>query len=723
MSAQDVSAMIDRAFELVERGQLLEAKRLYQQITAVDTNNAEAWMMLGSINAESGNPGEAQEQLRRAIALDPGMPEAHFYLANVLRNQNRLEEALASLESAVANDDEYAEAWSMLGGICGLLERPEQAETSCRRAVELMPDSLETQMNLANTLFRQGKVEEAAHWYQQVLKKQPTALLAWYMLGSSFSAQGRPAEAADAFHKALELNPNHAESLYGLGFTANAQHDYSQAADYFRQALRLNPQYAQAHNGLASTLQALGRYKEALAHYDEALKLAPAYAEAQFGRGSTLIALGEQREAIQNLREAVRLNPDYTEAYISLASALMGLGNPDEALQCCETALQIDPDSADAVAIAATIEQHAGSPEQALTRLRPWIDRGISNTNLAVAFAEVSKSLDRPNEAIDLMERLLAEEQPLPATSERNLHFNLGRLYDATNQYERAFEHYRKGNEARPLEFDPSAHAREIDTIIETCSRDFMASAPRAAERSEKPVFVVGMPRSGTSLVEQILASHPSVHGAGELPDMLHMVSHLPATLETTGKYPRCLTLLNQEKADALAGQYLRHLDELSPEATRVVDKMPGNFRFLGLIELLFPGTRVIHCTREPLDTCLSCYFQDFSRSHAYSYDLARLGAYYKDYRRLMEHWEGVLQIPVLNVSYEELVADQEAVSRRMVEFCDLEWNEDCLRFHETRRFVATASYDQVRRPLYRKSVARWKHYESHLGPLMDALK
>ena len=722
MSTQDVSSMLSKALELVEQGRLGEAKQQYEAITAADPGQAEAWMMLGTINAETGQPEPAQEQLQRAIELDPSMPEAYYYLANLQRSQGRLDDALASLEKAVANDDSYGEAWSMLGGICGMLERHEQAEMYCRRAAELLPDSPEAQMNLANTLFRQGKVEGAARLYQQLLNVQPGLALAWYMLGSSLSAQGRLDEATDAFRKTIELDPNHAESHYGLGYVCNARHDYADAAEHFRQALRLQPQYAQAENGLASTLQAQGQYREALGHYDEALKLFPGYAEARFGRGSALMVLGESDAAIQNLQEAIRLNPEYSDAYITLASALMTRSRPDEAMACCEKALQINPDNADAVALTATIEQHAGDPQQALARLQPWIERGIDNTNLAVAFAEVSKSLDRPGDAIELMERLLARDEALPVTSQRNLHFNLGRLYDSTGQYEKAFEHYRKGNEARAMEFDAATHAREIDAIIEVFSKDFMASAVRASQRTEKPVFVVGMPRSGTSLVEQILASHPSVHGAGELPDLLQMVSRLPETLGTSEGYPRCVNALEQAQADALAAGYLQHLDSLAPDAARVIDKMPGNFRFLGLIELLFPDARVIHCVRDPLDTCLSCYFQDFSRTHAYSYDLAGLADYYRDYRRLMAHWQEVLQIPVLEVRYEELIENQETVSRAMVDFCGLEWDDSCLRFHETERFVATASYDQVRRPLYKKSVARWKHYEKHLGPLIEAL-
>lgn len=723
MSTQDVSSMLKQALELVEQGQLPEAKHIYEQITATEPEQAEAWMMQGTINAETGNLELAQEQLHRAVTLDPDLPEAHYYLANTLRGQNKLEEALVSLEKAVACDDEYGEAWSMMGGICGILERQEQAETYCRRAAELIPDSPEAQMNLANILFRQGKAGESASLYQRLLQSHPELALAWYMLGASLSAEKQFTDAAAAFHKATELNPNHSESWYGLGYVSNAQHDYSQAATYFQHALSLNPQYAQAHNGLASAQQSLGKYKEALSHYDEALTQAPGYAEAHFGRGSALIVLGEHDGAIQSLREAIHLNPQYTEAYITLASALMTRSNPDEALACCEKALEIDPDNADSIALTATIEQHASDPEKALARLQPWIERGIDNVNLAIAYSEVSKSLDRPGEAIDLMEQLLAQENTLPVTSQRNLYFNLGRMYDATNQYEKAFDYYQKGNACRPITYDPAINSREIDSTIEVFKRNFIASSAHASRLSDKPVFVVGMPRSGTSLVEQILASHPAVYGAGELPDMLQMVSQLPATLGSTEAYPWCATALTQDKIDALSEEYLQHLDTLSPSAERVVDKMPGNFRFLGLINLLFPAAHVIHCVRDPLDTCLSCYFQDFSTSHAYSYDLAQLAEFYKDYQRLMTHWTETLQIPILEVRYEELIEHQEAVSRKMVEFCDLDWDESCLNFHENRRFVATASYDQVRRPLYSKSVARWKHYEKHLGPLIAGLR
>jgi hypothetical protein len=230
------------------------------------------------------------------------------------------------------------------------------------------------------------------------------------------------------------------------------------------------------------------------------------------------------------------------------------------------------------------------------------------------------------------------------------------------------------------------------------------------------------MPRSGTTLVEQILASHPAVFGAGELLRVGEIAQRLPSALGSRLDYPLCLADFSQQAADAAAQEYLDYLQSLSGgEATRVTDKMPGNFMHLGLIDLLFPGARIIHCMRDPLDTCLSCYSQNFN-GHEYTHDLSHLGHFYRDYQRIMQHWRGVVRVPVLEVQYEALVEDPEPGSRRLIEFCGLPWDDSCLRFYENKRTVVTASYDQVRRPIYKTSTERWRNYERHIDPLKAAL-
>jgi hypothetical protein len=302
------------------------------------------------------------------------------------------------------------------------------------------------------------------------------------------------------------------------------------------------------------------------------------------------------------------------------------------------------------------------------------------------------------------------------------LHFHLGHLYDRTGEYDRAFSHFRQGNNLVQSPYDSDEHHRLVSSLIRAYDPASLATHPRATLPTEQPIFIVGMPRSGTTLVEQILTSHPRVYGAGELDDLSQIAAALPRTLGSAEPYPRCLDTLTQAQVDALAQQHLAKLAALSGNAPRVTDKMPLNFLNLGLIALLFPHARVIHCTRDPLDTCLSCYFCNFAGNLPYTYDLAHLGQFYKEYTRLMRHWKKVLPVRMREVSYEQLVADPEAQMRALVAFCGLDWDGNCLEFHNTERAVMTASDVQVRRPIYNSSVGLWRRYEKHLAPLLEAL-
>ena len=395
-------------------------------------------------------------------------------------------------------------------------------------------------------------------------------------------------------------------------------------------------------------------------------------------------------------------------------------------MEHCKRALELEPENINAISLYANVAIHTGDFKQAQHILRPILEKEINDVgpdhiNAVLAFSLISKDLGRQDEAIHLMEQILPKITAI--SSKRSLHFSLGKLYDATGGYDKAFSNYKQGNASKTLTFDPQRHAHEVDAMIDVYSKKFMDSMPRATIRSDRPVFVVGMPRSGTSLVEQILASHPEVFGAGELTDIVQLPLSLHVILGTEQLYPQCLPQLTQDKMNAFTQHYLDKLASLSPDASRVIDKMPGNFMHLGFIELLFPDARIIHCMRDPIDTCLSCFFQDFSRSHPYSYDLANLGAFYNGYRKIMQHWRNVLSIPMYEIQYEELVANQETKSRELVEFCGLEWDERCLNFHETKRFVGTASYDQVRKPMYKKSAGRWKNYEHHIDVLKNSLE
>jgi len=578
----------------------------------------------------------------------------------------------------------------------------------------------ESQMMLGVIKAETGDVAGAVSLLRQVVVLAPEYADAFYYLGSVLQARGQGVEAVTCLQRAVELDPEFTEAHTLLNKLQNqygtAQHDQSSNNQ------TLLPESQQAFNR-ASTLLQQEKLEEAAACYEEILINQPELASVWFMLGRTRGQQGQYAEAERCCLEASRFDPGLVEAHLMLASLLLMQGKIEDACSHSDKALSLDPDNINSIALAANIAKHMGEPEKAYSLLAPLLEKGVEQINIALAFAMISKDVGRQQEAIDLMEKILSSNDSLSLPGKSNLHFNLGELNDSIKQYDKAFYHYQQGNDLKSVSFDRQQHARSVDRHITVHSPDFMATQPRAQVFSGRPIFVVGMVRSGTSLVEQILSSHADVYGAGELGDIYQISQALPGIIGASDPYPECLSQITQEHVDGLSQRYLDHLSQISPDSRHVVDKLPGNFMHLGLIESLFPGARVIHCMRDPIDTCLSTYFQDFSTSHAYAYDLTNLGAYYQGYLKLMAHWRKVLTIPMLELKYEDLIADQESVSRSLVEFCGLEWDDRCLQFHETKRFIRTASYDQVNRPLYKKSVARWKNYESHLGALLDALK
>ncbi len=568
-----------------------------------------------------------------------------------------------------------------------------------------------------------GQLHKARELFEQVCQADHSDIESWVSLVTINARLNRPDQVERCCRSIIALLPGSDEAHYHLGCALMLQQKYRDAVAVFRQAIQLNPRYVLSWLHLGKVLHALDDVDEALYCYRKVTELEPDSAQAYSSMGRILENRGEIDAAMAQYKKALQITPGLVEANIGLAYVFIHLGEFGEAQALADRALQTDKNNEDAIAIAANVANRMGDPGKAFRLLRPVIESGSNHVNAAITFSNISRSLGKEDEAISMIEHVLASQQAISSSNRCSLHFELGRLYDYKSAYEKAFMHYQQGNMLKRADFDTEQHRLRTDALIANYSSGFMASAPRASLRTSRPVFVVGMIRSGTTLIEQILASHPAVHGAGELPDIIRMTSSLHSELESDLHYPQCLALLSRETVDTLAGSYIDRLQQLAPGADRVIDKMPGNFMHLGLIEMLFPDAVVIHCIRDPLDTCLSAYFQDFSQSHAYSYDLRDLGAVYGQYLRVMEHWRKVLTIPMLEVQYEDLIADQMTISRRLVEFCGLEWDERCLRFHEAGHAIATASYDQVRRSLYKGSAGRWKNYAHYLDPLRMALE
>jgi hypothetical protein len=338
-------------------------------------------------------------------------------------------------------------------------------------------------------------------------------------------------------------------------------------------------------------------------------------------------------------------------------------------------------------------------------------------------FARIAPKCGIPETAaLELIERMLASPPALTGAQRKALHFYASKILDRLRRYDEAFEQARLGHAADPVRFDPHAFRAQMNRQAAWFTPERLAALPKATHGWTQPVFIVGMPRSGSTLVEQILDGHGDVFGAGELLDLTQIVNRI-ATV-SRGDIPGFLSSATPSQLDGLAGLYLSRVVTMAPPAARyITDKLPFNWMHLGVVSRLFPEARVIHVVRDPLDTCLSCYMTYFFDAVLYAADLRHLGMQYVDHVRLMDHWRTVLELPILEVSYEALIDQPEAQVRRMLEFLDLPWDERCVRFHENRRVADTASIDQVRQPLYRSSIGRWKHYESHLAPLIETLK
>jgi tetratricopeptide (TPR) repeat protein len=419
---------------------------------------------------------------------------------------------------------------------------------------------------------------------------------------------------------------------------------------------------------------------------------------------------------------AVKQQPKNPHLRDHLAKCYTFRGAFTKAMAQFEKALKLDPAMTSAVIGKAECYELQNKYDKARKLLAPFIAQPDPPPNAGSVFLRIllhEKALD---EAVELGHRILDAGHPVDIHL-RLICLHLAKAHERRGEYDEAMAMAERGNAMLAPPFDPAGFAQYTDLFIEVFTRERLAALPRPAEPSTVPIFVVGVPRCGSTLVERILASHPQVHGAGELRATRLVVDALTERVDADLAYPRCVTAATAEDVEAAGRVYLDAVTRLAPRATRIVDKNLGNYMHLGLIAVLFPAARVIHCHRDPLDTCLSCYFEPFDLSNApFATELRKLGLYYRQYERLMRHWDEVLDHPRLDVAYEELVGDQESQTRRILEFCDLPWDDACLRFYEGRRHDRTMSYDQVRQPIYRSAMGRAERFGARLDPLRAAL-
>lgn len=633
--------------------------------------------------------------------------------------ENRLEEARDLFTQLCSKGPGDADSWFLLGAAHGQLGALAEAERCFRKVVALAPATFAAWDNLGIALLHQQRLDEAEACFQRAAKIQPAFAGAYNNLGTVHRLKGRLPEAENALRQALRLDPNMAEAHNNLAIVSLERGDAAAAADSARRALAINRHYPDAHHNLGDALCIQGLYDAAMPHYQAALQLDPTQLKTVVSVANLFGQVNRRNDAIALLTDALQRHPETVGLHLQLAQLKSDQKDNAGARTHYAAALRLKPDCREAAAgIAALLAFERNYPE-AYATLQPFLDSAEDNLSIALVYADLSHHIDRVEDALARLERLSANTT-LPEYKRSGLYFALARLHERLGHYAQAFEFHRRGNSARALPSDLQDHLSQMARIQSVFSREAYDRIPVARARSRRPVFIVGMPRSGTSLVEQILASHSDVYGGGELTDLWTLVNSLPGL--TGMAYPECVPALTQDAMDRLAQDHLNRLEALAPGAQRVTDKLPHNFLHLGLIEHLFPEAQIIHCTRNALDTCLSIYFHDFNLNNLYARDLNELGRYYQAYTQLMQHWREVLRIPVLEVNYEALVADVETISRDIIGFCGLEWQDSCLRFYEAKRTVYTPSHEQVRRPIYNSAVGRWRQYAEFLEPLRQGL-
>jgi tetratricopeptide (TPR) repeat protein len=426
-------------------------------------------------------------------------------------------------------------------------------------------------------------------------------------------------------------------------------------------------------------------------------------------------------EEVGFIERAVRVQPKNGRLRAHLGRRHLALGALKRALTQFETALKLDKDNAEAIGGKATVLIAQNHYDRARRLLAPWID-GSPPPPIAAPALRVLVHDDDLDGAIALGRRVLDAGHP-PTMPLSWTCFSLGKAYERNGDYPEAFAAVEQAHAIDSTPYDPEVRRRLVDDLIAAFPRARLDALPRPAEPSSIPIFVVGMPRSGSTLVERILHAHPKIKGVGELDALRPIVLGLPDAIGSSAFYPDCVPELEAAHVDAAAAAYLARVRKLAPGAERVADKYLSNYLHIGMIEVLFPTARVVHCRRNPLDNCLSCFMEPLRSSQApFAGDLASLGHYYREYRRLMAHWRSVIEVPMLDLDYETMVDDQEGTSRRLIEFCGLPWDDACLEFHTVRKVDQTISFDQVRRPIYRSALGRAERFGALLDPLRAAL-
>ena len=682
------AAALDHARNAHTAGAHSEAVSVARQLRSVDQNNIEALAVLAAASAAIGDFDAAVEANNAAVKLRPSNSMLHANLCEILRRAGDLDGAVAAGREAVSLSPSSAAALSNLG--IALYERGDLdgAETYQRRALTV-DASFARALNNLGSILRDNKDSEAALvFYQKAHAAAPQDEEILNNLGNVLVEANKENDAIRLLTSRVKRGNAQAETYAALGRAFLNLDKLDDAERCFRKALQMEADNTTTLIGLARTIQSKNHPKIALEIVQKALALEPEKPVVLHLHGSLLSDLNQPEQARDVFLKTLEIDPTFLPAILSLGYHYMEIGDKEKARAAFENAVKNDEKD---------FAGHLG-----IARL----DKLTKDHPTLLRLEEKAKTVDE-----------------MPGRRAVSLHYALGKAYDDIKRHEASFQNYAKGAALKRgmIRHDPAIFTALVDRIIATFTREHLSKLRESAITSDRSIFVLGMPRSGTTLTETIIASHPDVHGGGELRD-LHRL--MPTEVGPVDKrFPHVMASQDTATIKLIMQDYDRAVSDLAGTHSRITDKMPANFVYLGVIHALLPNAQIVHTVRDPVDTCLSCFTRLFDRAQYHSYDQMELGTYYNNYRRLMEHWRSVLpKDAFMDLRYEDLVTDFENEARRLITWCNLDWNAACLTPHKTKRSVRTASVTQVREPIYTTSIQKWRVYEEQLQPLLKTL-
>ncbi len=682
---------IEMAGTLFRQGKFGQAEKVCRQIIAARPSNADAQNILGVTLNSQGHGKQAIETLKRAVKLAPQAASIHANLGEVLRQNGELDEAAKVLE----------------------------------RAIELDPGNAQALNNLGIIHYERKKFNEAVDYYRRALAIRPEMAEAHNNLGNALRVTGDTDGAMQAYQEALTYRERYPEAYNNLATLLQASGQLEEAEHALKKAIGQSPQYVEAHNNLAALYFGQKKETEALRILGDALKFAPKNPQTLLLTSRVQTRRNNHTAAEQAVRLALAEKPDSPEALTLLGQILHETDRYDEAIQVLEKALEATPNNPEALNFYGVALKSVGRLDEARENILKALKL---NGSMFGAYANLNDLVDfsKETELFDRMDAIFAGAANPKADHFLALHFAYAKALDDRGEHERALEHYVTGGKMKraQLDYNEQETFAFFDGIRAAFPKERFDKRTFEGIDDERPVFIIGMPRSGSTLVEQIISSHPDIYGAGEVKYLSRAIGLLRDRFPSLPKYPQMIDKITPAQMNIVGKGYIKAISNGAGDARRITDKLLTNYFFAGFIHLLFPKAKFINTMRDPVDTCLSGFTKLFKDDMPHSYDLGELGRYYGKYRELMEHWNEVLPKGVLHtVQYENVVADTEKEAKALIAFLGLEWNKKCLDFHNSDRPVKTASVAQVRRPIYNTAVKRWMKYGDGLQPLVDAIE